>query len=123
MIFGCGRRAAPGESDAVVTSLEVIELGLPVTRIVRWREIWMFLSGFESDTSQPVEAHFEHLVAREPGLRSVLLKPDEYALRGARGPLLGPWKTYGPFPDRHIESLIDDETMVFQQEGLTRDIP
>jgi hypothetical protein len=93
--------------DVVVTSVEVLDRGLPIMRIIHWSHGYTFLSGLESEGSRPVAVHFKHIADIDSTASNLTLKEGGIALRvmDLRG-VPGNWKTYGPWSDEHLDELL-----------------
>lgn len=98
-------KAAPTPNETVMSSPEVLDGGVRVTRAHRFRSGWMFLSATESDESEPIWIHFSHLLELDPGLNEIRLRKGEYALRPKVG---GAWVTFGPLADDLVDELMDN---------------
>lgn len=123
-MFGRPRRPqVPAPDELVVSSVEVLESGLPVTRVVRWPDGWTYLSAVESDESQPVVAHFHDVLAIDPGLARLPLRRAQVAIRAASHDRVGPWTLLGPYNARILEQMLGDGTLDRKQEGMLRDLP
>ena len=124
-MFGRSRRpGVPALDEIVVTSAEVLDQGLPVTRVVRWPDGWTYLSAVESDESQPVVVHFHDVLMLDPGLARLPLRRAQVALRAAEKECTpGKWTVLGPYNVRTIETMLGDGTFDRKQAGLLRDLP
>lgn len=119
MLFGPTRRA-PSLTDGVLSSDEVLTQGLPITRIIRWRHVYMYLSARESDDSEPIACHFAHLVASDSNMVEVRLARFEYALRGFHNGSLGSWTVFDGKSARRMDALLRSGVVDQQHDELTR---
>ena len=123
-MLGRSRRSqVPALDELVVSSVEVLELGLPVTRVVRWRDGWTYLAAVEPDTSQPVLVHFQDVLVLDPGLARLPLRRAQVAIRAIRVGTVGPWAVLGPYTTRIVEQMLGDGTFDRKQDGMLRDLP
>lgn len=123
-MFGRSRRSqVPALDELVVSSVEVLERGLPVTRVLRWPDGWTYLSAVEAPESPPVLVHFHDLLVLDPGLATLSLRRAQVALRAARVDTVGSWTVLGPYTTRIVEQMLGDGTLDRKQDGMLRDLP
>ncbi len=123
-MFGRSRRAqVPALDELVVSSVEVLEQGQPVTRVLRWADGWTYVSAVEAPESQPVLVHFHDVLMLDPGLARVPLRRGQIAIRAVHAETVGPWTVLGPYTSRTVEQMLDDGTLDRKQDGMLRDLP
>ncbi|MHA7132259.1 DUF2314 domain-containing protein [Oerskovia turbata] len=123
-MLGRSRRAqVPALDEFVVSSVEVLERGLPVTRVVRWPDGWTYLSAIEAPESEPMVVPFHDVLVTDPRLARLPLRRAQVAIRAARADRVGPWTVLGPYNSRIVEQMLDDGTLDRKQDGMLRDLP
>lgn len=109
-------RRRPSQDFAVMTSTEVLDQRLPVTRVFHFMSGgWMFVSGREGDESEPVWVHYGHVEDLDPSLTTLHLRRGRYALRHEVG---RSWYVFGPCSDEQVDELLDDGTIDHQHNNL-----
>lgn len=112
------RRAGISDGAAVMTSPEVLEEYLPVTRVFRFADgNWACLSGQEEDDSRPTWVHFSHIAELDRSLRRVRLHPGEYVLRTWSNVT---WRRFGPIDDDHLDEMLITGRIDDQQNEMER---
>lgn len=110
-----GRRRARRD-EMVVTSRLVLDEGVRVHHVSRTQaSTWVFLSGFEEDSAEPLTAHFHHVADANISLWTLALRRGEYALRGQH---TDEWHVFGPVSDDEYDRLCDDGTILRQHDAL-----
>lgn len=117
------RPAMPDPEDTVMTSTEVLDHRLVVTRVHRLTSGgWMALSAQEAEESEPTWVHFAHVLEADPTVATVPpLKRGQYALRH---PQLSRWTVFGPVGDLALDDMLDNGMIDRQHDALiARDHP
>lgn len=99
----------------MITSAEVLDDRLRVTRVIRWTQGWVYLSALEEDDSQPIVVHFSHLLDLDASLVSLRLHIGQYALRSFRG---DDWYVFGPVSDVAIDEQLRSGDMDTAQGAI-----
>ena len=112
-----GRSRIPRSKDVVVSSHEVLHEGLPVKRIIRWHEdAWFYLSGFESDDSEPLSVLFDDVIRVDWSVCTLSLREGQYALQSRTS---SDWSIWGPMPDEDIRVAMLSGRMAEQHNVLS----
>ena len=114
-MFGVGSARTPRSKEVVTTSAEVLEVGRTVTFVARRSGSWVYLSGHETDDSEPLAVHFSHLAGVDPGLVTLRLRRCHYALRYDAG---APWHAFGPVEDDEMDRLLETGVVDAQRADI-----